>query len=82
MGYEKIRSVMEKSYKAVRVASDVETLSRLNDQVFVLDKLIEQRPRPLQCPRIDSGKTHHDIVVVLLTDELRSERKTSDAEIS
>ena len=73
---------MEKSYKAVRVASDVETLSRLKDQVFVLDKLIEQRRRSLQCPRIDNGKTHHDSVVDLLTDELRSKRKTSDAEIS
>ena len=45
-GYEKIRAELEKSFKAVRVASDVESSSSWSDTVFVSEKLPEQRHRP------------------------------------
>ena len=38
LGYEKIRAELEKSYKAVRVASDVESSSSLSEPVFVCRK--------------------------------------------
>ena len=52
-GYEKIRTELEKSYKAVRVASDVESSASLSEPVFVSESLPEQRRRPAQRPRID-----------------------------
>ena len=66
-GYEKIRAELEKSYKAVRVASDVESSSSLSEPVFVSERIPEQRRRPAQRPRIDISKTHHSGVVVLLS---------------
>ena len=42
-GYENIRAELEKSYKAVRVASDVESSSSSSEPVFVSEKLSEQR---------------------------------------
>ena len=45
-GYEKIRAELEKSYKAVRVANDVESSSSLSERVFVSERLPEQRRRP------------------------------------
>ena len=80
--YEKIRTELEKSYKAVRVASDIESSSSLSEPVFVSEKLPEQRRRPAQRPRIDINKTHHSGVAELLAGKLRSERKTSKAESS
>ena len=80
--YEKVRAELEKSYKAVRVASDVESSSSLSEPVFVSEKLPEQRRRPAQRPRIDIGKTHYSGMADLLAGELRSKRKTSDAESS
>ena len=77
-GYEKIRAELEKSYKAVRVESDVESASSLSEPVFVSERLPEQRRRP----RIDIEKTHHSCVAELLVGKLRSKRKTSDAESS
>ena len=81
-GSEKIRTELEKSYKAVRVASDVESSSSLSEPVFISERLSEQRRRPTQRPRIDIGKTHHSGVAELLAVELRSKRKTSDVEPS
>ena len=70
--YEKIRSELEKSFEAVRVASDLESSSSLSEPVFVSEKLLEQRRRPAQRPRIDIGKTHHSRVAELLAGKLRS----------
>ena len=80
--YEKIRADLEKSCKAVRVASDVESSSSLNKPVFVSERLPEQRRRPAQRPRIDISKTHESGVAELLAGKLRSKRKTSNAESS
>ena len=81
-GYEKIRTELEKSYKAVRVASDVETSASLSEPVFVSERLPEQRRRPAQRPRFDISKTHHRGVDDLLAGKLRSKRKTSNTESS
>ena len=81
-GYEKIRAELEKSYKAVRVASDVESSSSLSEPVFLSERLPEQRRRPAQRPRIDISKTHQSGVAELLAGKLRSKRKTSTAESS
>ena len=79
-GYEKIRTELEKSYKAVRVASDVESSASLSEPVFVSERLPEQRRRPAQRPRIDISKTYHRGVADLLAGRLRSRRKTSNTE--
>ena len=81
-GYEKIRAELEKSYKVVRVASDVKSSSSLSEPVFKSEKLSEQRRRSAQRPRIDIGKTHHSGVAELLAGKLRSKRKTSDVDSS
>ena len=81
-GYEKIRGELEKSFKAVRGASDVESSASLSEPVFVSERLSEQRRRPAQRPRIDISKTHHSGVTELLAGKLRSKRKTSNAESS
>ena len=81
-GYEKVRTELEKSYKAVRVASDVESFASLSEPVFVSERLPEQRRRPAQRPRIDISKTHHRGVADLLAGKLRSKRKTSNTESS
>ena len=47
-GYQKVRAELEKSYKAVRIASDVESSSSSNEPVFVSEKLPEQPRRPAQ----------------------------------
>ena len=80
--YEIIRAELQKSYKAVRVASDVVSSSSLSEPVFVSERLPEQRCRPAQRPRIDIGKTHHSGVTELLAGKLRSKRKTSDVDSS
>ena len=81
-GYEKIRTELEKSYKAVRVASDVESSASLSEPVFVSERLPEQRRRPAHRPRIDISKTHHRGVAELFAGKLRSKRKTSNTESS
>ena len=81
-GKEKIGAQLEKSYKAGKVASDVESSSSLSEPAFVSDKLPEQRRHPAQRPRIDIGKTHQCGVVDLLAGKLRSKRKISGAELS
>ena len=77
-GYEKIRGELDKSFKAVRVASDVESSASLSESVFVSERLPEQRRGPTQRPRIDISKTHHRGVAELLAGKLRSKRKTSN----
>ena len=47
-GYEKVRAELEKSYKAVRVASVVQSSSSLSELVSVSEKLPEQRRRAAQ----------------------------------
>ena len=81
-GNKRIRAELEKSYKAVRVASDVEFSSSLSEPVFVSERLPEQRRRPAQRPRIDNSKTLHSGVAELLAGKMRSKRKTSNAESS
>ena len=81
-GYEKIRAELEKSYKAVRVASDVESSSSVSEPVFVSERLPERRLCAAQRPRIDIGKTHHSRVAHLLAGKMRPKRKASDAESS
>ena len=54
-GYEKFRAELEKPYKAVRVASDVESSSSLSEPVFVSERLPKQGRRPAQRPRIDTA---------------------------
>ena len=80
--YEKIRTELEKSYKAVRIASDVESSASVSEPVFVSERLPEQRRRPAQRPRIDISKTHHRGMADLLAGKLRSKRKTSNTESS
>ena len=77
-GYEKIRAELEKLFKAVRVASDVESSASLSEPVFVSERLSEQRRRPTQRSRIDISKTHHSGVAELLAGKTRSKRKTSN----
>ena len=79
---EKTRAELQKSYKAVRVASVVESSSSLSEPVFVREKLPEQRRSPAQRSRIDIGKTHCSGIVELVAGKLRSKRKPSDAESS
>ena len=81
-GYEKIRAELEKSYKAVKVAGDVESSSSLSEPVYISERLPKQRRRPKQRPRIDINKTHQSGVAELLAGKLRSKRKTSNAESS
>ena len=81
-GYEKIRTELEKSYKAVRIASDVESSASVSEPVFVSERLPEQRRRPAQRPRIYISKTHHHGVADLLAGKLRSKRKSSNTESS
>ena len=81
-GYEKFRTELEKSYKAVRIASDVESSASVSEPVLVSQRLPEQRRRPAQRPRIDISKTHHRGVADLLAGKLRSKRKSSNTESS
>ena len=78
--YEKIESELEKSYKAVKVASDVESSSFLSESAFVFDTLPEQRRGPAQRPSIHIAKYYRIDMADLLAGELRSKRKPSDAE--
>ena len=50
-GYEKIRTELEKSYKAVSIASDEESSASVSEPVFVSERLPEQRRYLVQRPR-------------------------------
>ena len=55
-GYEKIRAELEKSYKAVRVASDVESSSSLSEPVFVPEDYPRNVVAPHSVPVLTLGK--------------------------
>ena len=66
---------LSKAYKAVRVASDVDTSSMIR----VLQspgKLAMQRRTPIQAPKIDLGKTSRAGTVSALVSKLRSPKNT------
>ena len=81
-GYDNNRTELEKSYKTVRVANDMESSSSLGEPVFISVKLPDQRRRPAEGPRVDIWKTHFSAKAELVTGKLRSKRKTCDAESS
>ena len=56
---EKLYGEIAKSYKAVKLASDIESSSAVSEPVFVPEKLPEQRCRTEQRSRIDFEKTQH-----------------------
>ena len=72
-GYEKFRIELERSYKAVRVANDVESSSPFSEPAFVIEELPEQRRRPAQRLCIDNRKTYHSGLADLLAGKLRLE---------
>ena len=80
--YENIYCEMVKSYKTVKIASDVESSSSISEPVFVPEKLPEQRLCPAQRPRVDVEKTQHAASAASLVNQLRSNRKPSGAESS
>ena len=69
--YEKIYSELAKSYKALRIASDLRSSSSVRAPVFILPKLPVQRHRPSKRPRIDLAKSQHGLSSTLLADRLR-----------
>ena len=74
---------MAKSYKAVKILSDVvESSSSVSEPVFVTEKLPEQRRRPAQRPRIDLEKTLHAAPSAVDVGRLRSNRKPPGPEAS
>ena len=67
---------LSKAYKAVRVASDVDT----NSMSTILQspgKLSMQRRTPVQAPRIDLGKTNRAGIGSALVSKLRSPKQRS-----
>ena len=73
---------LAKSYKAVKIASDVDSSSSVSAPGSISKKLPEQRRRTAQRPRIDLAKTQHGVSATLVADRLRSVRKPSDADSS
>ena len=80
--YEKNRSELEKSSKAVRLANVLESSSSLSKPSFVFEKMPSQLRRPAQPPSADIGKTHRSGMADLLAGNLRSNRKASAAALS
>ena len=64
-----------KSYKAVRVASDVDT-SSMSTVLQSPEKLAVQRRTPVQAPKIDLGKTSRAGTASALVSKLRLPKKT------
>ena len=67
---------LSKAYKAVRVASDVDT-SSMSTVLQSLGKLSMQRRTPVQAPKIDLGKTSRSGTASALVSMLRSTKKRS-----
>ena len=67
---------LSKSYKAVRVASDVDT-SSMSKVLQSPGKLSMQRRTPVQAPKIDLGKTSPAGTASALVSRLRSPKKHS-----
>ena len=66
---------LSKSYKAVRIASDVDT-SSMSTVLQSPGKLAVQRRTPVQAPEIDLGKTSRAGTASALVSKLRSPKKT------
>ena len=67
---------LSKAYKAVRVASDVDT-SSMSTLLQSPEKLAMQRRIPVQAPKIDLGKTGRAGTASALVNKLRSPKKRS-----
>ena len=67
---------LSKSYKAVRVASDVDT-SSMSTVLQSLVIISMQNCTPVQAPKIDLGKTSRAGTVSVLVSKLRSTKKSS-----
>ena len=67
---------LSKSYKAVRVASDVGT-SSMSTVLQSPGKLAMQRRTPVQAPKIDLGRTSRASTASALVSKLRSPKKRS-----
>ena len=65
---------LSKSYKAVRVASDVDT-SSMSTVLQSPGKLAVQRRTPVQAPKIDLGKTSRADTASALVGKPRSPKK-------
>ena len=65
-----------KAYKAVRVASDVDTIS-MSTLLQSPGKMAMQRRTPVQAPKIDLGKTSRAGTASALVGKLRSPKKRS-----
>ena len=68
---------MAKFYKAVKIASDIQSSFSASKPIFVPEKLSEQHRRPVQPPRIDVEKTQYSASTALMLHRLRSNRQTS-----
>ena len=80
--FKKIRSELERSYKTVRVASDVESFYTLTELAFVPDKLPKHCRRLAQRSSVDFGENQQGSNANFLADRLRSKRETSNVESS
>ena len=52
-GYDNNRTELEKSHKTVRIPNDMKSSSSLGEPVFISVKLLDQRRRPAEGPRVD-----------------------------
>ena len=66
-----------KSYKAVRVASDVDT-SSMSTILQSPGKIAMRRRTPVQAPKIDFSRTSHAGTASVLVSNLRSRKKLSE----
>ena len=80
--YEKINAELAKTYKAVKIESDVDSSSSVTAPAFIPKKIAEQSRSPVQRPQIDLSKTQHGVCASLVSDSLRSVQKFSDVEPS
>ena len=65
---------LTKTYKNVRLASNVETAVEFSQSPEIPDKFFPQRRQPAQKPRIDVGKTSKAAAAKVLVVKLRSSR--------
>ena len=73
-GRAKIRADLTKTYKDVRIAANVETDADVTLSSGSPEKLLPQRKRPAQGPRIDLSKTVKAVAAKSCVSELRSSR--------
>ena len=72
----KLERGQPKAYKAVRVASDVDT-SSMSTVLQSPGKVSMQRRTPVQAPKVDLGKTSRAGTASALVSKLRSPKKRS-----